>query len=152
MPQEREIFRSLTVAENLVVARRKGRWDLDGVYELFPRLAERAGNRGNQLSGGEQQMLAVARALMGNPRLLLLDEPSEGLAPVIVEQLLDALTRLANEGGMTILMVEQNIEVALGFADRTLAMIDGKVAYDGPSAALRDDPARLDRLVGVGGD
>lgn len=151
VPQEREIFRSLTVAENLIVARRKGRWDLDGVFDLFPRLAERATNRGNQLSGGEQQMLAVARALMGNPRLLLLDEPSEGLAPVIVEQLMQALTRLASEGGLTILMVEQNIDVALSFADRTLAMVDGRVAYDGASAALRDDPAQLDRLVGVGG-
>lgn len=150
VPQEREVFPSLTVSENLLVAQRKGRWDMAGVFDLFPRLAERATNRGNQLSGGEQQMLAVARALMGNPRLLLLDEPSEGLAPVIVEQLMEALTRLARDSGMSILMVEQNIDAALAFADRTIVMLDGRIAFDGASDSLRQDQATLDRLVGVG--
>ncbi len=154
VPQEREIFPSLTVRENLTVAVRpatRQRWTIAGVFELFPQLAERQTHRGNQLSGGEQQMLAVGRALMGNPRVVLLDEPSEGLAPVIVEELVAALKRLRDEEGLTILLVEQNTRVALDFAPRTLVMSRGRLAYDGSSAELAGDRGRLDGLIGVGG-
>ncbi len=150
VPQEREIFSSLTVEENLKVAARPGDWSLERVYDLFAQLANRRANRGNQLSGGEQQMLAIGRALMGNPRILLLDEPSEGLAPVIVEQLQNVLARLRDEGGMTIVLVEQNSRFALAFAPRCLVMNRGCITYDGPSKTLRDDPAKLESLVGIG--
>ncbi len=149
VPQEREIFPSLTVQENLAVARRAGDWNDDRIYELFPRLHERRTNLGNRLSGGEQQMLAIARALVGNPRVLLMDEPTEGLAPVIVEELQVTFARLRDEAGMTILLVEQNSRVALEFADRCIVMSGGRVAYDGDSAALRADDALLERLIGV---
>jgi branched-chain amino acid transport system ATP-binding protein len=157
VPQEREIFPSLTVRENLEVAARaksgpRGarRWTLAAVFELFPQLGERQANRGNQLSGGEQQMLAIGRALMGNPRVVLMDEPSEGLSPIIVEELVHALKRLRDAEGMTILLVEQNTRVALEFSPRTLAMSRGRLAYDGPSAVLAGDRERLDALIGVG--
>jgi branched-chain amino acid transport system ATP-binding protein len=149
VPQEREVFPSLTVRENLLVARRPGPWTLATVCELFPRLAERMSNRGNQLSGGEQQMLAIARALMGNPSVLLLDEPTEGLAPIIVEHLMRAIERVSQQNGLTLLMVEQNARLALRFAPRTVVLEAGAIAFDGPSAELVADEARLTGLVGV---
>jgi len=149
VPQEREIFPSLSLRENLEVAVRPGPWTLEKVYELFPRLGERADNRGNQLSGGEQQMLAIARALIGNPSVLLMDEPSEGLAPVIVEELARAVTRLTRSGGLSTILVEQNTRLALDMAPRVVVMDRGRIVYDGPSATLRNDPARLEQLIGV---
>jgi branched-chain amino acid transport system ATP-binding protein len=153
VPQEREIFPSLTVEENLTVAARpgelRGDWTLARVYDMFPSLANRRRNRGNQLSGGEQQMLAIGRALMGNPRLLLMDEPLEGLAPVIVEQLLTALEHLRETGGFTIVLVEQHTRIALAFAQRTLVLDRGRVVFDGSSRDLAGDPERLTRLIGV---
>jgi branched-chain amino acid transport system ATP-binding protein len=151
VPQEREIFPSLTVRENLEVAARPGAWDLAAVFALFPRLAERQKNRGNQLSGGEQQMLAIGRALIGNPSVVLMDEPSEGLAPVTVEELARAVKRLAETEGLTLILVEQNTRLALDISPRTDVMDRGRVVYDGPSEALRNDPARLDQLIGVAG-
>ena len=150
VPQEREIFPSLSVRENLTVAARPGRWTLDAVFELFPRLAERAGNSGRQLSGGEQQMLSIARALMVNPEVLLMDEPTEGLAPIIVEELVAKMKSLRAEDDLAIILVEQNTRVALDFSERTLVMDRGRIVFDGPSAELRDDPKRLDQLIGVG--
>jgi branched-chain amino acid transport system ATP-binding protein len=151
VPQEREIFPSLTVRENLEVAARPGRWTLAGVFELFPRLRERQTNRGNQLSGGEQQMLAIGRALVGNPRLMLMDEPSEGLAPVIVEELARVLYRLRESEGLTLLLVEQNLRLALDLSPRTIVMDRGRIVYDGESAHLSRDRAALDALIGVSG-
>ncbi|HVC60752.1 MAG TPA: ABC transporter ATP-binding protein [Acetobacteraceae bacterium] len=152
VPQEREIFPSLDVEENLTVAARpvRGGWTLERVYALFPRLAERRGSMGNQISGGEQQMLAVGRALMLNPSLLLLDEPLEGLAPVMVDRLLDALLRLRAEGGLAIVLVEQHARLALEFSARTVVLDRGKVVYDDTSRALLDDPRLLAGLIGVG--
>jgi branched-chain amino acid transport system ATP-binding protein len=149
VPQEREIFPSLSVQENLEVAARGELWTLTRVYELFPRLAERARNRGNQLSGGEQQMLAIGRALIGNPTVLLMDEPSEGLAPVIVEELVRAVTQLTQSGSLSTVLVEQNTRLALDIAPRVLVMDRGRIVYDGPSETLRADPARLEQLIGV---
>ncbi len=149
VPQEREIFPSLTLRENLDVAARPGPWTLQTVFELFPRLAERAANRGNQLSGGEQQMLAIGRALIGNPSLLLMDEPSEGLAPVIVEELARAVKRLTQAGGFSTILVEQNSRLALDIAPRAVVMDRGQIVYDGASETLRNDPAQLDQLIGV---
>ena len=150
VPQEREIFPSLTLRENLEVAARSGAWTLDKVFALFPRLAERQTNRGNQLSGGEQQMLAIARALVGNPSVVLMDEPSEGLAPVIVEELSRAVKRLAATEGLTMIVVEQNTRLALDISPRTAVMDRGRIVYDGPSEALKRDPDKLHRLIGVG--
>ena len=149
VPQEREIFPSLSVKENLEIAARSGYWNDDRIYSLFPRLRERLGNMGNQLSGGEQQMLSIARALMTNPSVLLMDEPTEGLAPVLVETLQDVLGKLRDEGALTIILVEQNSRVALAFSPRTVVMDKGRVVYDGPSQVLRDDPERLTKLIGV---
>jgi branched-chain amino acid transport system ATP-binding protein len=149
VPQEREIFPSLSVRENLEIAARGGYWNEDRIYSLFPRLQERLGNMGNQLSGGEQQMLSIARALMTNPSVLLMDEPTEGLAPVLVETLADVLGKLRDEGALTIVLVEQNSRVALAFSPRTVVMDRGRVVYDGPSQVLRDDPERLTKLIGV---
>jgi len=149
VPQEREVFPSLTVAENLDVGARPGPWTLARVFELFPVLAARRSNLGSQLSGGEQQMLSIARALLTNPSVLLMDEPTEGLAPVIVESLTAVLARLRGEGGLSIVLVEQNSRIALAFSERIAVLDRGRIAYDGPSKALRDDPERLAQLVGV---
>ena len=149
VPQEREIFPSLSVKENLEIAARSGYWNDDRIYSLFPRLRERLGNMGNQLSGGEQQMLSIARALMTNPSVLLMDEPTEGLAPVLVETLQDVLSKLRDEGALTIVLVEQNSRVALAFSPRTVVMDKGWVVYDGLSQTLSDDPDRLTKLIGV---
>jgi branched-chain amino acid transport system ATP-binding protein len=151
VPQQREVFPSLSVAENLDVAARGGEWTLQRAFDLFPRLAERQHHRGNELSGGEQQMLAIARALMGSPSVLLLDEPLEGLAPIIVQSLLQALHRLREESGMTMLLVEQHAEVALEFAARAVVLVRGRVAFDGRSCDLAGDPALMGRLLGVSG-
>jgi branched-chain amino acid transport system ATP-binding protein len=149
VPQEREIFPSLSLRENLEVAARPGPWTIDAVYELFPRLKERQQNRGGQLSGGEQQMLAIARALVGNPAVLLMDEPSEGLAPVIVEELARAVRRLVDAQGLTLVLVEQNTRLALDISPRTVVMNRGRVTFDGASSTLRDSRDQLDRLIGV---
>jgi branched-chain amino acid transport system ATP-binding protein len=146
VPQEREIFKSLSLEENLTVAQRPGRWTLARVYDLFPRLAERRRAMGNQLSGGEQQMLAIGRALMGNPTLLLMDEPLEGLAPIIVESLLKALKRLISEDSLAVVLVEQSAKLALEMTERALVLDRGRIAYAGPSRELLDDPERLAAL------
>jgi branched-chain amino acid transport system ATP-binding protein len=147
--QEREIFPSLTVEENLTVASRPGRWDLQAVYGLFPRLAERRANMGNQLSGGEQQMLAVARTLMTNPALLLLDEPLEGLAPIIVEELLGVLGNVIRKEGLSAIIVEQKAHKILSFTDRAIILDRGRIVYSGDSAALAADPEVLETHLGV---
>jgi branched-chain amino acid transport system ATP-binding protein len=148
VPQEREIFPSLSVRENLAIGARPGHWTNTRVFELFPRLKERLTNMGNQLSGGEQQMLSIARALLINPTVLLMDEPTEGLAPVLVETLTAVLLKL-RESGLSIVLVEQNSRVALGFSERTVIMDKGRIVYDGASAALRADPNKLAQLVGI---
>jgi branched-chain amino acid transport system ATP-binding protein len=149
VPQEREIFRSLTVEENLLVAARPGRWTLPRVYDFFPSLAERRSNRGNALSGGEQQMLSIGRALMGNPTLLLMDEPLEGLAPVIVDAVLKGLDRLKQEDDLALLLVEQHARIALEFAERVIVLDRGRVVHAGDSRALLDHPETLGALMGV---
>jgi len=147
VPQEREIFPSLTVRENLEICARPGRWNVERVFDLFPNLRSRLSNGGSQLSGGEQQMLAVARALMTNPTVLLMDEPTEGLAPVIVQALMQVLLRLRGEGDLSIVLVEQNSRVALEFSARTAVMDRGRIVYDGPSERLRKDPEFLASLI-----
>jgi branched-chain amino acid transport system ATP-binding protein len=149
VPQEREIFPSLSVRENLEVAARPGHWTPERVFELFPILRERLSHMGHHLSGGEQQMLSIARALLTNPAVLLMDEPTEGLAPVIVETLTSVLLRLRREHALSIVLVEQNSRVALTFASRVVVMDKGRIVYDGESAPLRRDPERLARLIGV---
>ena len=149
VPQEREIFPSLSVREHLTIGARPGHWTLERVFGLFPNLAARLSNMGNQLSGGEQQMLSIARALMTNPTVLLMDEPTEGLAPVIVEALAAVLQRLRGEGALSIVLVEQNSRVALAFSSRTVVMDKGRIVYDGESSALSADPERLAALIGV---
>ncbi len=149
VPQEREIFRSLTVEENLLVASRPGRWSLARVYDFFPALAERRRNRGSALSGGEQQMLSIARALMGNPSLLLMDEPLEGLAPVIVDTVLQGLDRLKREEKLALLLVEQHARLALEFAERAIVLDRGRIVHAGDSRALIDRPETLAALMGV---
>ncbi len=149
VPQEREIFPSLTVRENLEIAARPGHWTQARVFELFPNLTARLSNPGDRLSGGEQQMLSIARALLTNPSVLLMDEPTEGLAPVIVEALTAVLLRLRGESALSIVLVEQNSHVALAVSARTVVMDKGRIVYDGESASLRDDPEYLARLIGV---
>lgn len=149
VPQERHMYPSLTVEEHLTVVARPGEWDVKKVYELFPRLEERRGNMGNQLSGGEQQMVAIARALMLNPTLLLLDEPMEGLAPIIVQELLGVIRRLVQESGMTVIIVEQHARMALGLAARAMVLDRGQIVHASDSQTLLSDPELLDRLVAV---
>jgi branched-chain amino acid transport system ATP-binding protein len=149
VPQEREIFPSLSVRENLEVAARPGQWTQDRVFELFPRLKERLDNMGNQLSGGEQQMLSIARALLTNPTVLLMDEPTEGLAPVLVETLIEVLAKLRAESALSIILVEQNSRVALSFSPRTVILDKGHIVYDGESDPLRANPERLAKLIGI---
>ena len=151
VPQEREIFPSLTVEENLAVAARPGKWSLARVYNFFPSLAERRRNHGDQLSGGEQQMLAIGRALMGNPSLLLMDEPLEGLAPVIVDTLLAGLDRLKREDDLALLLVEQHARLALELARDAIVLDRGAIVFAGASRELLDAPDRLDALMGVAG-
>jgi branched-chain amino acid transport system ATP-binding protein len=149
VPQERNIFKSLTVEENLTAVARPGAWTTARVYELFPRLAERRLNLGNQLSGGEQQMLAVGRALVLNPRVILLDEPLEGLAPIIVEELIAALTRIVRQEGLAAILVEQNAHKILGVTDRAVILERGAIVHQGDSAALRADRGVLETFLGV---
>jgi branched-chain amino acid transport system ATP-binding protein len=147
--QEREIFPSLSVEENLVVGSRPGRWDLKAVYGLFPRLHERRASAGNHLSGGEQQMLAIARALMTNPTLLLLDEPLEGLAPIIVEELAAAIRRMTADEGTAFILVEQHTEVALSLTDDAIVLERGNIVHRARSQDLLKEQATLDRLIGL---
>ncbi len=147
--QEREIFANLSVVENLTVASRPGRWDLAAVFELFPRLKERQQSKGNQLSGGEQQMLATARALMTNPALLLLDEPLEGLAPIIVEELVRGLRKMITEEGTAVILVEQHAEIALSLTEHALLLERGAIVHRARSADLLKDHATLDRYIGL---
>ena len=149
VPQEREIFPSLTVEENLTVAEQPGQWSLAKIYDFFPSLAERRRNRGNQLSGGEQQMLAIGRALMGNPTLLLMDEPLEGLAPVIVDALLAGLDRLKREDELAMLLVEQHARLALELAPAAIVLDRGVIIFAGASRELLEEPQRLTTLMGV---
>jgi branched-chain amino acid transport system ATP-binding protein len=149
VPQEREIFRSLTVEENLAVAERPGRWTMARIYDLFPSLAARRRHYGNELSGGEQQMLSIGRALMGNPSVLLLDEPLEGLAPVIVDVVLKAIERLKREDELAILLVEQHARLALAATERAIVLDRGKIVHAGESRPLLDAPGRLAALMGV---
>jgi branched-chain amino acid transport system ATP-binding protein len=149
VPQERNIFKSLTVHENLTAVARPGKWTPERVYEMFPRLAERKTNLGTQLSGGEQQMLAVGRALVLNPKLLLLDEPLEGLAPIIVSELLRAIARITREEGLSAIIVEQHPQAILAISDRAIVLDHGTVVHADTAAALRSAPELLDRLLGV---
>ena len=149
VPQERNIFKSLTVHENLTAVALPGRWTTDKVYGLFPRLEERRQNLGNQLSGGEQQMLAVGRALVLNPRVMLLDEPLEGLAPIIVDELLAALRRIIRDEGMSAILVEQNARKILGVTDRAIIVERGAVVHAADSATLAADRAALETHLGV---
>ena len=148
-PQERNIFRSLTVEENMTAIARPGRWTLDKVYGLFPRLAERRSNLGNELSGGEQQMLAIGRALILNPRIMLLDEPLEGLAPILIAELLTALRKIIREEGLSAILVEQNAQKILGVTDQAVIIERGSIVHQGDSAALKADRALLEKYVGV---
>ena len=149
VPQERNIFKSLTVHENLTAVARPGPWTPARVYEMFPRLAQRKGNLGTQLSGGEQQMLAVGRGLVLNPKLLLLDEPLEGLAPIIVHELLLAIARITREEGLSAIIVEQHPQAILAISQRVVVLDHGTVVHSGPAAELRNSPELLDRLLGV---
>ena len=150
VPQTRDIFPSLSVEENLAVAARPGRWPMARVYDMFPRLAERRSHFGNQISGGEQQMLSIGRALMGDPTLLLLDEPLEGLAPLIVQSILLTIRRLIEEEALTVILVEQSAKLALSVTQQALVLNRGRIAYAGASAELLADPEKLSALVMAG--
>jgi branched-chain amino acid transport system ATP-binding protein len=149
-PQERNIFRSLTVEENLTAIARPGAWTLRRLLAMFPRLAQRRRNLGSQLSGGEQQMLAIARALIVNPRLILLDEPLEGLAPLVVEEILGALRSIVRDEGVSAIVVEQKARKILAFTDSAVILDRGRIVYSGGSAELAQDARRLEGLLGVG--
>jgi branched-chain amino acid transport system ATP-binding protein len=149
VPQERLMFASLTVAEHLAIADRRGVWTLKRVYDLFPRLRERQRNLGGQLSGGEQQMLAIGRALMTSPTLLLLDEPLEGLAPLVVKEVGECIRRLVEHEGQAIILVEQRVKFALRLTGQALVLDRGRVAYRGASSDLLDDVGKLDELIGL---
>lgn len=154
VPQEREIFPSLSVLENLTVAAKPNfagtyEWTLERVFDLFPRLRERQGNGGGQLSGGEQQMLSIGRALMGNPSLLMMDEPMEGLAPVIIEHLVQAIHRIREESNLAILLVEQHIDLALEFTSSVIVLDRGSIVYDNSSGQAAPDRVRIEDLVSV---
>ncbi len=149
VPQERNIFKSLTVEENMTAIARPGPWSLERVYGLFPRLKERRSNFGNQLSGGEQQMLAFGRALVLNPKLLLLDEPTEGLAPIIIEELLAAITQVVRQEGLSAIIVEQHAKKILGMTDRAIVLDRGRIVLAEESAVLRANPAALEAHLGV---
>lgn len=149
VPEGRKIFGHMTVHENLQVpSDTVGPWNIDAVYGLFPRLHERRTSKGGRLSGGEQEMLSIARALLLNPKLLILDEPSQGLAPVIVQEVMRTIARMKKEG-MSVLLVEQNAMLALQLADRAYVLSDGEVAYDGSAQELKADKARMEALAGV---
>ncbi len=150
VPQERRLWRSLTVDEHLASVARPGDWTAKRALALFPRLEERRHHRGAELSGGEQQMLAIARALVTNPRLLLLDEPMEGLAPIVVEELSRVIASLA-DGAMGVILVEQHAEAALALARRALVMERGRIVHEGPAAALAAEPGKLEALLGIAG-
>jgi branched-chain amino acid transport system ATP-binding protein len=149
VPQERNVFRSLTVEENLTAVARPGPWTVGRVYELFPRLKERRANLGGQLSGGEQQMLAVGRALVLNPRLMLLDEPTEGLAPIVIEELLAALKRIIRQEGLSAIVVEQHAQKILGVTDDAIILDRGTVVHAGTSRSLIENPEPLEHHLGV---
>ena len=149
VPQERYMFPSLTVEEHLTVVARPGPWNLKRIYAIFPRLQERRANMGNQLSGGEQQMLAIARALMTNPQLLLLDEPMEGLAPIIVQELVRVVRKLISDEGLSVIVVEQHARLALSMTRHAIVLDRGRIVHQSSSASLLEDRATLDRLVAV---
>jgi branched-chain amino acid transport system ATP-binding protein len=151
VPQERNVFKSLTVEENMTAVAQPGPWSVARVYELFPRLAERRNNFGNQLSGGEQQMLAIGRALTLNPKVLLLDEPTEGLAPIIVEELLKALGTITGAGGICCIIVEQHAQKILGLASRAVILERGTIVHDAASVEVKANLAMLERYLGVSG-
>jgi branched-chain amino acid transport system ATP-binding protein len=149
VPQGREVFPSLTVAEHLQIAQRPGDWTVRRVMDLFPRLGERLGSHGTQLSGGEQQMLAIARALLGNPRALLMDEPFEGLAPIIVEHLVQSIRKIVQDGSLALLLVEQRVDIALDLSHRCIVMDRGRTVFEGASEQLAGDEGRVAALMGL---
>lgn len=150
VPQSREVFASLTVAEHLQIAQRPGDWNAQRVIDLFPRLGERLRSHGNQLSGGEQQMLAIARALLGNPRVLLMDEPFEGLAPIIVEHLIQSIRKVVKTSSLALLLVEQRVDIALDLSQRCVVMDRGRCVHEGRSEELARDEGRIAGLMGLG--